>query len=51
MKLAFADRDEYYADPRFSDVPLPELLSDEYTAVRKLARWFTSEPSKACPSR
>lgn len=35
MKLGFADRDEYYADPRFTEVPLPELLSDEYTAVRK----------------
>ena len=51
MKLAFADRDEYYADPRFSDVPLPELLSDEYTAVRKLARWLASKPRKACMSR
>ena len=48
MKLGFADRDEYYADPRFAEVPLPELLSDEYTAVRKMlgnaasVRWLDS---------
>ena len=35
LKLSMADRDEYYADPRFADVPLAELLSDEYTAARR----------------
>jgi gamma-glutamyltranspeptidase / glutathione hydrolase len=34
-KLAFADREAYYGDPDFVHVPLPELLSDAYTAVRR----------------
>jgi len=35
MKLALADRDEYYADPVFADVPLQALLSDQYTNIRR----------------
>lgn len=35
MKLAMADRDEYYADPEFVDVPIDQLLSDEYTEIRR----------------
>jgi gamma-glutamyltranspeptidase / glutathione hydrolase len=35
MKLALADRDEYYGDPRFVQVPLTRLLSDEYTNLRR----------------
>ena len=35
MKLAFADRDEYYGDPKFAQVPLQALLSDEYTKIRR----------------
>lgn len=35
LKLAFADRDEYYGDPLLVDVPLKPLLSDRYTAVRR----------------
>jgi len=35
LKLAFADRDEYYGDPLFVDVPLGRLLSDEYTRLRR----------------
>ncbi len=34
-KLAFADREAYYADPEFVDVPLKELLSDRYAALRR----------------
>ncbi len=35
MKLAMADRDEYYGDPNFVDVPLRELFSDAYTEMRR----------------
>jgi gamma-glutamyltranspeptidase/glutathione hydrolase len=30
-----ADRDQYYGDPEFVDVPLAELLSDTYTEIRR----------------
>lgn len=35
MKLGYADRDEYYGDPRFARVPMTELLSDQYTQLRR----------------
>jgi len=35
LKLGFADRDEYYADPLFVDVPMKALLSDRYTKLRR----------------
>ena len=35
IKLAFADRHYYYGDPRFIDVPLKHLLSDDYNRSRK----------------
>ena len=35
MKLALADRDVYYGDPLFVEVPLSELLSDGYTEMRR----------------
>lgn len=34
LKLAFADRDSYYADPEFVDVPARGLLSKEYANQR-----------------
>lgn len=34
-KLAYADREQYYADPRFVDVPMERLLSVEYSDRRR----------------
>jgi gamma-glutamyltranspeptidase/glutathione hydrolase len=34
-KLAMADRDEYYGDPNFAKVPMQQLLSDQYTEIRR----------------
>jgi gamma-glutamyltranspeptidase/glutathione hydrolase len=33
-KLAFADREAWYGDPRFTEVPMAELLSAEYNRDR-----------------
>ena len=35
IKLAFADRDRFYGDPKFSKVPEETLLSKEYAAERR----------------
>ena len=35
MKLAFADRNRYVADPKFADVPTDGLLSKSYAAKRR----------------
>ncbi len=35
-KLAFADREAFYGDPNFVDVPLGHLLSPEYTRERRV---------------
>ena len=35
MKLAFADRNKYIADPAFARVPVAQLLSKEYAANRR----------------
>ena len=34
-KLAFADREAYYGDPQFDEVPMEALLSREYAAARR----------------
>jgi gamma-glutamyltranspeptidase / glutathione hydrolase len=34
-KLAFADREAWYGDPSFGDVPMRELLSEPYSAGRR----------------
>src|SRR5256885_16935117 len=34
-KLAFADREAWYADPEFASVPLDALLSHDYTEARR----------------
>jgi gamma-glutamyltranspeptidase/glutathione hydrolase len=36
LKLALADRDEFYADPLFADVPLAGLLAPSYAHSRRL---------------
>ncbi|MBY5408646.1 gamma-glutamyltransferase family protein [Rhizobium leguminosarum] len=35
MKLAFADREIYYGDPDFSEIPIAHLLSETYAAERR----------------
>lgn len=35
MKLAFIDRDVWYGDPNFVDVPLSALLSEDYSNARR----------------
>jgi len=35
LKLAYADRDTYYGDPKFNKIPAERLLSKEYGAERR----------------
>jgi len=35
LKLAYADRDTYYGDPKFVKIPSEKLLSKEYAAERR----------------
>ncbi len=35
MKLAYADRDTYFGDPKFNHIPADVLLSKEYAAQRR----------------
>lgn len=34
IKLSFADREHYYGDPKFVDVPIAQLISERYAAAR-----------------
>ena len=45
LKLAAADREVYFGDPNFVDVPLEVLLSDGYAAQRRALM----DPTKAWP--
>jgi gamma-glutamyltranspeptidase/glutathione hydrolase len=42
LKLAYADRDTYYGDPKFNQIP-PQLLTKEYGAERR--KLITNEAS------
>ncbi|MDG2483064.1 MAG: gamma-glutamyltransferase [Alphaproteobacteria bacterium] len=45
MKLSFADREAYFGDPEFVDVPLDDLLSDAFAGERVKA----IDRDRACP--
>lgn len=48
LKLALADRDRYYGDPDFCEVPVKGLLSKEYAAARAgLIRADVARPEPA----
>ena len=49
IKLAMADRDAYYGDPAFVDVPLATLLSDAYTGMRRPLIDMQKASLEACP--
>jgi gamma-glutamyltranspeptidase / glutathione hydrolase len=42
-KLAFADREAFYGDPAFVDVPIETLLSDAYNCERR--KWISDQAS------
>ncbi|MBN1247628.1 MAG: gamma-glutamyltransferase [Anaerolineae bacterium] len=49
LKLAMADRDTYYGDPEFVDVPLSALLSDAYTGIRRSLISMSAASQEARP--
>jgi len=54
LNLSFADRNAYYGDPDFVDVPIAELLSREYTREQRqridMTRAFEAMPDPGRPS-
>src|SRR5262245_23993289 len=56
LKLSFADRNAYVADPKFTpNIPMEQLLSKEYAAARRAAidpnRAIAGEPAPGDPRR
>ena len=56
LKLSFADRNKYVADPKFvPNIPMKGLLSKEYAAVRRQAidpnKAIVGEPAPGDPTR
>ena len=60
IKLAFADRERWFTDPAFGDVPLEGLLATDYLARRRALidparapdvalNWYTSTVSSSSP--
>ena len=53
LNLAFADREHFYGDPDFVDVPIETLLSKPYTRERRrainLAKAFGQMPAPGDP--
>ena len=54
LKLCFADRERYFGDPRFVDVPMDTLLSPAYAAerrrlIREDRAWPEMPPAGAVP--
>jgi gamma-glutamyltranspeptidase/glutathione hydrolase len=48
-RYAFADRNAYLADPKYYDVPLEGLLSDDYAATRRALITTTAAPGAVQP--
>jgi gamma-glutamyltranspeptidase/glutathione hydrolase len=46
LKLSFSDRDAFYGDPDFIDVPMQGLLSADYTKARRM----DIDPGRAWPA-
>ena len=46
LKLSFSDRDAFYGDPDFIDVPMRGLLSTDYTKARRM----DIDPNRAWPA-